>query len=253
MFYSICFSPTGGTQKVADILANEFAENKTVVDLTDRNLNFGGISLSEDDVALIAVPSYSGRVPAIAVKRIAAINGNGAKAVLVCVYGNRAYEDTLTELRDTATKAGFRVIASVAAVAEHSILRNFAQGRPDEADRKQLIEFAEQIRGKLLSGNTTEPNIPGNRPYRKISATGMIPKATRACTNCGLCARKCPVGAIDGNDFHHIDREACISCMRCVAICPQKARKVSPLMLFLGKMMLNKACSKRKENELYLY
>lgn len=252
MFYNICFSPTGGTQKVADILANECAENKSVVDLTDRNLNFWGISLSEDDVALIAVPSYSGRVPVVAVQRIAAINGNGARAVLVCVYGNRAYEDTLTELRDAAVKAGFRVVASVAAVAEHSILRNFAQGRPDEADRKQLIECAEQIRAKLLSGNITEPNIPGNRPYRKISATGMIPKATKACTGCGLCAKKCPVGAIDMDDLRHIDREACISCMRCVAICPQKARKVSPLMLFLGKMMLNKACSRRKENELYI-
>lgn len=252
MFYNICFSPTGGTRKVADILANECAESKTVVDLTDRNRNFGAISLSEDDVALIAVPSYSGRVPAIAVKRIAAINGNGARAILVCVYGNRAYEDTLTELRDTAAKAGFRVIAAVAAVAEHSILRRFAKGRPDEVDRKQLIGFAEQIRGKLLSGKNTEPNIPGNRPYRKISATGMIPKATKACTDCGLCAKKCPVGAIDGNNLHHIDRETCISCMRCVSICPQKARMVSPLMLFLGKMMLNKACSKRKENELYI-
>lgn len=252
MFYNICFSPTGGTQKVADILANECAEKKTVVDLTDRKLNFGSISLSGDDVALIAVPSYSGRVPAVAVKRIAAINGNGTKAVLVCVYGNRAYEDTLTELRDTAAKAGFRVIASVAAVAEHSILQNYASGRPDEADRKQLTDFAEQIRGKLLSGNTTEPNIPGNRPYRKISATGMIPKATRACTNCGLCARKCLVDAINGNDLRHTDRETCISCMRCVSICPQKARKVSPILLFLGRIMLSKACSKRKENELYL-
>ena len=55
--------------------------------------------------AVIAVPSYGGRVPQVAVDRISEIKGNGAKAVLLCVYGNRAYEDTLTELEDSAEKS----------------------------------------------------------------------------------------------------------------------------------------------------
>lgn len=37
-------------------------------------------------------------VPVPAAERISRIRGNGAKAVIVCVYGNRAYEDTLVEL-----------------------------------------------------------------------------------------------------------------------------------------------------------
>ena len=62
-----------------------------------------------------------------------------ARAVLMCVYRNRAYEDTLLELADTAEKAGFHVIAAVAAIAEHSVIREIAAGRPDAADRARLI------------------------------------------------------------------------------------------------------------------
>lgn len=49
-----------------------------------------------------------------------------------------------------------------------------------------------------------------------------------------------------------MDRDKCISCMRCVAVCPHKGRKVSPVMLFAANLMLKKACSIRKENELFL-
>ena len=93
---------------------------------------------SKEDLAVIAVPSYAGRVPAVAVQRLAAVKGNGARAVLVCVYGNRAYEDTLVELADTAKEAGFRVMAAVSAIAEHSIARQFAAGRPDAEDAQRL-------------------------------------------------------------------------------------------------------------------
>lgn len=144
------------------------------------------------------------------------------------------------------------MVAAVAAVAEHSIARRYAAGRPDKEDRTQLTEFARQIAQKIASGETCEPKIPGHRPYRKAGATGIVPKPTKACINCGVCARKCPVGAINPTDSRKVDKKACISCMRCVAVCPHFARKINRFLLFLVNAMLKKAYSQRKANELYL-
>lgn len=201
---------------------------------------------------MIAVPSYGGRVPQTATERLSAIHGNGAKAVLLCVYGNRAYEDTLVELEDAAKQAGFRVVAAVAAIAEHSIARQFATGRPDAQDQVQLHTFAEKIWTKLDAGDLTEPVIPGNRPYKKGGGAGMVPKPTKDCVKCGLCAKECPVQAIDPNGPKEVDGKACISCMRCVSVCPHDARKVNGMMLAAVGVALKRACSDRKEPELYL-
>ncbi|HIW80727.1 MAG TPA: EFR1 family ferrodoxin [Candidatus Acetatifactor stercoripullorum] len=250
--YEICFSPTGGTQKVADILTEALSQDICPVDLTDSKEDFSAFSLGENDVAVLGVPSYGGRVPGPAAQRLSRIRANGAKGILVCVYGNRAYEDTLVELQDIAKQAGFRVVCAVAAVAEHSIARQFASHRPDEQDGVQLRQFAQKIQTKLNEGDFSEPQIPGNRPYKKNSGAGMVPKPTRECVKCGLCAEKCPVQAIDRENPKKVDHKACISCMRCVSVCPYSARNVNGVMLAAANSMLKKACSRRKECELYL-
>ena len=250
--YDIVFSPTGGTKKVADCLTGTLEGDVTTVDLTDSKQNFHAVSLTKEDVAVISVPSYGGRVPAVAVERLGMVHGNGARAVLVCVYGNRAYEDTLVELEDAAKQAGFQVIAAVAAIAEHSIARQFAAGRPDAQDAAQLSDFAKQIQHKLSAADASDPAIPGNRPYKKAGGAGMVPKATKECTNCGVCAAECPVQAINKEDPKKADEKACISCMRCIAVCPQGARKLNPVMLSAASLMLKKVCSERKECELFL-
>lgn len=250
--YDIVFSPTGGTQKVATLLTGALEGEVTHVDLTDSKQDFHTVQLTQDDVAVISVPSYGGRVPAVAAERLTALSGQGARAILVCVYGNRAYEDTLVELEDAAKQSGFQVIAAVAAVAEHSIVRQFAAGRPDGQDAKQLTAFAKQIQSKFASGDVSEPAIPGNRPYKKAGGSGMVPKATKECTSCGVCAKECPVQAIDAENPKKVDEKVCISCMRCVSVCPNDARKVGSVMLAAASTMLKKVCSERKENELFL-
>ena len=250
--YDIVFSPTGGTKKVADCLTGVLEGDVITVDLTDSKQDFDAISLAKEDVAVISVPSYGGRVPAVAVERLGMAHGTGARAVLVCVYGNRAYEDTVVELEDAAKQAGFQVIAAVAAIAEHSIARQFAAGRPDAQDAAQLSDFAKQIQHKLSAADASDPAIPGNRPYKKAGGAGMVPKATKECTNCGVCAAECPVQAINKEDPKKVDEKACISCMRCIAVCPQGARKLNPVMLSAASLMLKKVCSERKESELFL-
>ena len=65
---------------------------------------------SENDICLIGVPSYGGRVPRTAVERINGFKGNGASAILVVSYGNRDYDDTLIELFDVVNSGNLLLV-----------------------------------------------------------------------------------------------------------------------------------------------
>ncbi len=250
----IVFSPTGGTKQVTDIITKAWGMPVNEMDLTNAETDYDSLGLKKEDIAVIAVPSYGGRVPALAAQRILKIHGNQARCVIVCVYGNRAYEDTLAELKDLAEKSGFRVIAAVAAVAEHSIMHQYAAGRPDAKDRQKLQDFAAKILEKI-NGNGAEaftPEIPGNHLYKKAGGVGLVPKAGSKCTDCGLCAENCPAQAISKGNLKTADSKKCISCMRCVVKCPQSARKVNGAMVSAAALAMKKVCSIRKENELYI-
>ena len=80
---------------------------------------------------------------------------------------------------------------------------------------------------------------------------GRAPKPGKDCVRCGLCAEKCPVQAINPTDFR-TDSKKCISCVRCVKHCRANARKVNGAMVSIAAMAIRKACSTRKENELFL-
>lgn len=238
--YAVYFSPTGGTKKVTDILS-DCLENVKAVDITVKSQT---LELTSEDLCIISVPSYGGRVPAVATQRLRQISGNGAKAVAVAVFGNRAIDDTLAELKGELDDAGFVTVAAMEAVAEHSMIRDFGAGRPDAQDGAELRDFMAKIDwAKTVSA------VPGTRPTKPAGGMAMVPKAGKGCTECGLCEAECTVGAISGK---LTDKSKCIGCMRCVSVCPAGARGLNPLLVFVGRLGMKKVCGGRKENKLYL-
>lgn len=253
--YCISFSPTGGTARVASLVARRLAAGDAVrfvelCDCTDDALP----EFERHDLCVMAVPSYGGRVAAPAAERIAKLNGRGSLAVALCAFGNRAYEDTLVELQDLLEENDFRCIAGIAAIAEHSIVRSVAAKRPNARDAAELEGFADSIRARLAENPDRQlaPVFPGSRPYKPYGVIPMTPVADASCTSCGLCAKRCPVGAIPTEDPRRTDSKRCASCMRCIAVCPAHARHLDSQRLAALTAKLTALASEPKENELFL-
>lgn len=239
------FSPTGGTQRVADAIASALNVNKI-----DLCAEVAPLPLFTPLMAVL--PVYGGRLPAVAVERLRKIKGAGQPAVAVVVYGNRAYDDALLELKNELTDAGFTVVAAAAFVAEHSIVRSIAAGRPNAQDIAIAADFGKAVAAKLASDDKTPVTVPSNYPYKDLPKMPVVPLTLESCGGCGRCARLCPVGAIPATAPHTTDASKCILCMRCVAICPRRARIMPPPALEMFTQRLNAVAAEPKQPELFL-
>lgn len=253
MIKQITFSPTGGTKKVADAIGSGISNEMKCIELCTPESDIATTSLSKDDLAIIAAPVYGGRIPDLAIERLkSTVKANGAKCAVVAVYGNRAYDDALLELHKTCTEMGFNVIAAVGAVAEHSIIREYGAHRPDTDDINELKTFGEKIKDAAEAGKIlAETALKGNFPYKK-AGSGPYPTASKKCTDCGLCAKQCPVGAIPTDNLRKVNKDLCVSCMRCVSICPNEARSIGKIMHTMIALAIKKGCAERKQNELFI-
>lgn len=231
------FSPTGTTYQVAVSIAEGFSCPVTEMDLSNPDCN---AQLGDNTVLLAVAPVYGGRIPAVALERLSRLQGKGQKAVAVVVYGNREFDDALLELKNALTSNGFQVVAAAAFIAEHSIVRSIAAGRPDEKDRAIARTFGADVAEKLETLTTVE--VPGNDPYVPVKPSAFHPKASDACVQCGQCAEQCPVGAIPMENPNETLDDVCINCMRCIKVCPVQARALpAPFVADATKMLNEKA------------
>ena len=248
------FSPTGHTQSVLRILAPHFSLPTSEIDLTAFHNNDQNFSFSDRQLVLLGVPSYGGRVPAPAAERIARLRGNHTPTIIVVTFGNRDYDDTLSELYDLVHFNGMNVIAGIAAVTEHSIVSKFGTGRPDSSDRIELAKFADQIKQSLTCTDSLPEigdMIRRPKPYRHYNGIPIKPLVNKNCVSCGQCTQACPVHAIPDNDPAQTDDTLCISCLRCIQLCPQNARYINPALLSATSLKLEKECTERKQNHLF--
>ena len=239
------FSGTGTTEKIVRLVAEEMATAMPAsafakaddIDFTPPEARKKTYTFGEDDILVFGTPVIAGRVPNVLLKFLDTLEGGGALAVPVVLYGNRNYDDALIELRNILESRGFHTVAAAAFIGEHSFSRVLAAGRPDGEDMARAGDFAKAVAAKIEKLNGTVPGpieVRGETPIRNyykprdrhgehINILKVRPKLDESkCTGCGKCVSACPMGSIKESAQGVVDG-ICIKCCGCEKKCPEGA------------------------------
>lgn len=256
----VYFSPTGTTKTIIQGIARRFNQDHVEeIDVTKPEARKKQLQASENELLVVGVPVYGGRVPAVAIDWLRTIKANRTPAVCVVVYGNREFDDALLELKDTLVECNCVPIACAAFIGEHSFSSAeipIAAARPDMNDINHAELFGEKVKQKLLSiesiVHVSELTVPGNYPHREFKGWVIdFIAVDEQCLQCGVCAQGCPVGAIDLENSALIDQEKCVLCCACIKSCPENARTVKTGTIKDLALRLSQMCQKRKEPKFF--
>ncbi|MCB6568113.1 EFR1 family ferrodoxin [Eubacterium limosum] len=269
--WAVYFSATGTTKRlvtaVADNLSQKFGGSCESFDFTLPEERKAPKSFEADDLVVFGTPVYAGRVPNVLLKYLMTLEGNGAAAVPLVLYGNRDYDDALIELRDILEKTGFHTLTAGAFIGEHSFSDVLAAGRPDGQDMEKAQIFAELTYEKAAAitniQDTSPVAVKGTpAPYRgyyqprdrkgtPVDIRKVKPLTDDTCTDCKLCFEVCPMGSISHDDVR-IYTGICIKCGACIKKCPVHARYYDDAAYLYHKHELEEGLKRRAEPEWFL-
>lgn len=268
--HALCYSATGVTEKVVRTLAEALEKELGTPQAVFHGFRTPGqraadYTFGPGDLVVVGSPTYAGRMPnKIAPDYRARLHGNGALAVAAVTFGNRAFDNSLAELTALLGENGFHVLAAGAFPGRHAFTDALGEGRPDWDDKRAMENFAGEIAGKLRGLDAPPPpvEVPGDPEapyYIPKGLDGEPAKFLKAkpktdlskCCDCGVCARTCPMGAIDPKNVAEVPG-TCIKCQSCVRKCTHHAKYFDDPAFLSHVAMLEKNFQEPKEIQTYL-
>ena len=265
--WAVYYSATGTTAKVVRTAAEALAE-KLGLPMEERSFTRPGqraetLRFTAGDIVVAGSPTYAGKLPnKILPDFREKLRGEETLAVPVVLFGNRAFDNSLAELLSVLESDGFRPIAAGAFVGRHAFTDELAYGRPGWSDLKEIRDFAGRIAEKVLAGDLSPVQVPGDPAapyYVPKGLDGEPAKFLKAkpktdlsrCNHCGACVRACPMGAIDAADASQVPG-TCIKCQSCVRKCTRGAKYFDDPAFLSHVAMLERDFPEPKENQVFL-
>lgn len=209
------FSPSGSTEKVVRKIASAIKDvevkNYNLLPSAARKQKY---IFGKNDLVIYGSLS-AGMLFTKAEEIFNCLQGNETPFIGVITFGNAYYGVALTEMKKRAESKNFKVCALGAFISHHTMTKDLALDRPDENDKKIMLDFGRKAYEKILRGDyelheQPKTNWSSNEEANKIIAMReqstdpyYFPKEWRAkkisddCIKCKTCVKNCPADAID--------------------------------------------------------
>lgn len=267
---AVFYSATGNTEKAALGLAGRMSKqlgaSMESYDFTRPDSRAAIHTYAPSELVIFGTPVYAGRVPNKMLPYIQGhFRGEGALAIPIVTFGNRSFDDGLTELGNELERSGFHSVGAAALACSHVFSDKIAPGRPDGADWERLGCFAEMAAEKIthLVSMPAPIEVKGRNPvgpyYTPLGEDGKPAVFLKAkprtyeeiCDHCGVCAQACPMGAISEEDPASVPG-ICIKCHACVLKCHAQAKYFDDPAFLSHVRMLERDFTRRAEPEFFL-
>lgn len=251
----VYFSPTDTTKTIVENVAKGLQLNYESYNITLSQNRIKLPSFEKEDILILGLPVYSGRIPFILSKFLSNLKGNNATAIAIAVYGNRDYDDCLLEMVNLLESSDFNLAGAGAFIGEHSFTKLLATNRPDSKDISIAKTFGTKLKELIDTSNlqnATALTVNGNFPYRQVKPSLPIaPVVNSNCTGCGICLSYCPVDAITLDKTIKTDEDRCIKCHSCVKRCPVNAINFDVRLDNTKNFLVDSFAKKRCEPDLF--
>jgi len=226
------FSGTGNSKYVAERIAALIGD--TLISINDKIRNDDTEKIVGDERLVFVTPTYAWRIPGIVAEWICRTDFEGGKAwfVMTCgsEIGNAAkYNQRLCEQKH------FTYMGTAQIVMPENYIAMFNAPQWNEAE--QIIDKAEpdiQRAGNRIKEGTAFV-LPRNNLFDRFMSHTVNPVFYRmfvkadtftvknGCISCGKCVTLCPLYNIKLIDGKPMWGKNCTHCMACICCCPEEA------------------------------
>lgn len=235
----VYFSATNVTHAYAGVMAEAVRAHGVepqLFNVTAYAARQEPVPLQTFDGVIFGFPVFGDFAPSVINAWLPTLEGRGQRCAQFLTYGARTTGYAHFHTKLLLERAGFQVLFSAEFLGRHSF--NVAgwrvlPDRPDEQDFAVAREYVALALERLAQASP--PGFRLQKPFgypRAVAALEQPPQTTErkltqpvrtaeTCSLCRDCATECPTLAFDA-DTGLSDPARCISCMRCVYICPDR-------------------------------
>ena len=243
----VYFSATNVTHTYAKVMEKALLDEGSEVQLfnvtafASRQEPF---SIGDFDGFIFGFPVFGDFAPSVINAWLPTLDGQGKRCAQFFTYGARTTGHAHFHTKLLLEQAGFQVMLSGEFLGRHSFNVGGWRILPDRPDEQDFAVAREYIALALERLSEDAPAVfKLQKPFGYNRAIALLGeqktptergsthpiRPTEECSMCRNCETECPARAFNA-DTGLSDPVRCISCMRCVYICPDKVLKIDERM-----------------------